>query len=145
MIACGRQAAYGGLAVLDGSLTWFTRRFCIVPHGQFRLTLDIDYVWMCLSMASETQPRLSSVLTSGSKKEEMREKLHFIYEVLTNLDSLVIGYELTIELPDGDRWPCRYLKVGKNSEMEIELGHGELFKSRNGHVRLFKETPGEEL
>ena len=43
----------------------------------------------------------------------------------------------------GERWRFRYLRVGKNSEMEIGLPHGQLFKSRNGHGRIYKQQKEE--
>lgn len=69
----------------------------------------------------------------------MRATLTFITNLLTHLDRLVIGYETTITLPDGERWPTRYLHVGKQSEMEIRLESGELVKSRDGRTTVYRE------
>ena len=73
----------------------------------------------------------------------MRATLHHILQTFRHLDGLVIGYETTHRMRWGERWRFRYLRVGQNSEMEIGLPHGKLFKSRNGHGRLYKQQKEE--
>lgn len=74
----------------------------------------------------------------------MRATLIFIVNLLTHLDRLVIGYETTITLPDGERFLTRYLRVGRQSEMEIRLESGELVKSRDGSTTVYRELEEDE-
>jgi hypothetical protein len=65
--------------------------------------------------------------------------------MLAYLDRLVIGYEIVSCLPNGKRSVYRYLRVGKGSEMEVDLGMGMLLKQRNGQPTMYKEMQEEEL
>ena len=75
----------------------------------------------------------------------MHASLTFVYEMLTHLDRLVIGYEIVSRLPNGKRSVYRYLRVRKGSEMEVDLGMGMLLKQRNGQQTMYKEMQEEEL
>lgn len=75
----------------------------------------------------------------------MYEKLHFLYQVLTHFDGLILGYEITAQQPNGRKQSFRYLYVGKNREMEVDLGLGQLLKSRNGNATMFRKMRQEEL
>ena len=73
----------------------------------------------------------------------MRERLHFIWQVLRHWDRLIIGYETTQEMPDGDCWTVRYLNVGGVSEMELDLSYGEFIRFRNGDSTFYTTNPEE--
>ena len=114
-----------------------------VPHGQFRLTLDIDFVWVRMAWRVKRSDPRKYIQAAG--KEEMRANLYFIYELFTHLDRLVIGYEIVGRRPNGLQSRCRYLHVGKGREMEVDLGMGMLLKERHGQPTMYREMAEEEL
>lgn len=73
----------------------------------------------------------------------MLASLDFIYQMLMHRHRLVFGYEIVSRGPNGKRQLFRYLRVGKGSEMEVDLGERMLLKQRNGRPTMYREMSGE--
>ena len=74
----------------------------------------------------------------------MRAELSFLIKVLKHRDTLIIGYETTVDVPDGEKIIYRRLRVGKSEETELFLESGEVVKTQNGRTRLLQDQLVED-
>lgn len=74
----------------------------------------------------------------------MKTRLLFLLKVLKHLDTLIVGYETTVNVPDGEKIIHRCLRVGTSEETELYLESGEIIKFRNGKTLLLHDQLAED-